>query len=189
MLADDDERRKAALAVALTGEGPIEIVTVAGGELLADAVLRHAPDVVLVDMERPDRDALEGVRALSHERPHPVVLFVDEDDPAFMEEAIAAGVCSYNVGAVGNAEVKPILRAAVALFRRFQATQVALAEAEARLRERALLDRAKLTLMNANKMTEPQAHRWLQRQAMASGKRLADVAEAFLADAQRREPR
>jgi response regulator NasT len=188
LLADDDERRKAALAAALTGEGSAEIVTACEGELLADAVARHAPDVVLVDMARPDRDALDGVRSLSRERPHPVVLFVDEDDPAFMEEAIAAGVCSYNVGALADAEVKPILRAAVALFRRFQATQAALAEAEARLCERALLNRAKIFLMSDRRMSEPQAHRWLQRQAMASGRRLVDVAEVLLANAERRKP-
>ena len=62
-------------------------------------------------MTRPDRDALEGVRLLSGTRPRPVVMFVDEDDPDFMQAAIDAGVSSYNVGSVTPAEMKPMLRA------------------------------------------------------------------------------
>jgi response regulator NasT len=148
--------------------------------MVADAVAEHRPDVVLVDMTRPDRDALEGLRVLARREPQPVVLFVDHDDPAFMEDAIAAGVLSYNVGTVSPAEVKPVLRAAVALFRRDQVTRAALREAETKLQERELLDRAKALLMRARQMTEAQAHRWLQRQAMEAGKRLPEIARALI---------
>ena len=44
-------------------------------------------DVVIVDMARPDRDALDGIRHVTRDAPRPVVMFVDRDDPAFMEAA------------------------------------------------------------------------------------------------------
>jgi two-component system, response regulator / RNA-binding antiterminator len=56
-----------------------------------DAVAVHTPDVVLVDMARPDRDALESLRLLSAQDPRPIVLFVDQDDPQFMERLSAPG--------------------------------------------------------------------------------------------------
>src|SRR6185312_8981548 len=118
---------------ALTRDHAVEVVWTEPGEMLADAVAAHAPDVVVVDMTRPDRDALEGVRQLSSTAPHPVVMFVDQDDPDFMQAAIDAGVSSYNVGSVTPAEMKPMLRAAVALFRRYQHTHARLTEAETRL--------------------------------------------------------
>jgi response regulator NasT len=180
LLADDDPDRARYLVRALTRDRSVTVVCTVNGELLADAVAAHAPDVVLVDMTRPDRDALEGVRLLSLSRPHPVVLFVDEDDPAFMEDAIGAGVCSYNVGSVAPSEVKPVLRAAVALFRRHQETKLALDQAEARLRERATVDRAKAILIRERRLSEPDAYRWLQRQAMASGRRILDVAQSLV---------
>ena len=190
LLADDDEDRARALVEALgreaaAREAPIAVQHVGPGELLFDAVARHRPNVVLVDMARPDRDALDNVRSLSRTRPHPVVLFVDEDDPAFMQEAIAAGVCSYNVGSVAAADIKPVLWAAVALFRHMQAGRTAFDAAETRARERAVLDRAKLLLIRERRLTEPEAHRWLQRRAMASGRRLPEVALALLAEAGR----
>ena len=176
LLADDDAGRARDLARVLAADPSIELVRTRRGELLADAVRDHAPDLILIDMSRPDRDALERLRSLGGAEARPIVLFVDEDDAGFMEEAIGAGVCSYNVLDLPPPDIKPILRAAVALFRRHQAVQSELRAAETRLRERALIDRAKSILMVQRRLPEPDAHRWLQRHAMAGGRRLVDVA-------------
>ncbi len=180
LLADDNPERASALAHILAADPGIATVRVRAGELLADAVAAHSPDIVLVDMARPDRDALDGIRQVTAKNPRPIVLFVDEDDPAFMEEAIGAGVSSYNVLAVPPPDVKPILRAATALFRRHQQARDGQAHAESRLEERDVVDRAKAILIRERRMGEPEAYRWLRRQAMTSGKRIADVALALV---------
>ena len=180
LLADDDDARAQALAQLLAQDPGLTVIRLPPGTALADAVALYAPDVVLVDMARPDRDALEGVRRLTARDPRPVVLFVDHDDPAFMEEAIGAGVSSYNVLGLPPPDVKPILRAAVALFDRHQRAQDALARSQRELGERAAIARAKTMLIRDRGLTEPQAHRWLQRQAMARGARIAEVAETIL---------
>lgn len=41
--------------------------------------------------------------------------------------------------------------------------------------------RAKLRLMSERRMSEPAAHRWLQREAMARGQRLGAIAAEILA--------
>ena len=182
LLADDDEVRAQALVQILARDPGLEMIRLPAEFALADAVVCYTPDVVLVDMARPDRDALEGVRDLTARAPHPVVLFIDHDDPAFMEAAIAAGVSSYNVLGLTPPDVKPILRAAVALFRRHQQMREALDDSRRELTERAAIARAKTVLMRTRHLSEPQAHRWLQRQAMARGARIAEVAEAILHD-------
>ena len=173
LLADDDAARAGALACALAADAALVVVRSDPARPLADQVAEQAPDVVLVDMAHPDRDALEGVRELSARAPHPVVLFVDRDDPAFMEQAIAAGVCSYNVTGVAPPDVKPILRAAIALFRGHQ-------QIRDELDDRRALERAKALLIRDRRLAEPAAHRWLQRQAMSSGRRIAEVAREVL---------
>lgn len=185
LLADDDADRARLLARVLQAEPGLTVVRARGSELLADAVAAHAPDVVILDMARPDRDALEGVRRVTSDQPRPVVLFVDQDDPDFMEEAIGAGVSSYNVLGLPPPDVKPILRAAVALFRRHQRTQEELRGAELRLGERALIDRAKAILIRERRVAEPVAYGWLRRQAMSRGRRIVEIAEEIVRD---REP-
>jgi response regulator NasT len=105
------------------------------------------------------------------------VLFVDEDDPGFMEEAIHAGASSYNVLASPPCDVKPILRAAIALFQRHREMREELDRAERKLGEREVIDRAKAILMRDRRLAEPTAYAWLRRQAMARGKRIVEIAE------------
>ena len=180
LLADDDAERAGAVARILAADAGLSVERLKPGESLADAVASLAPDVVLVDMARPDRDALDGIRRVAALNPRPVVLFVDEDDPAFMEEAINAGVSSYNAIGMPPPDVKPILRAAVALFRRHQQAQEDLKLAESRLNERAVIDKAKTLLIKQRRLSEPDAYKWLRRTAMSGGRRIVDVASELI---------
>jgi two-component system, response regulator / RNA-binding antiterminator len=188
LLADDNAERAGALARILAADPGIDIVRLQAGTLLADAVAAVTPDIVLVDMARPDRDALDGIRQVTARDPRPIVLFVDEDDPAFMEEAIGAGVSSYNVLGVPPPDVKPILRAATALFRHHQEARDARTEAETRLHDREIVDRAKSILIRERRLAEPDAYRWLRKQAMTSGRRIAEVARALVREREGKSP-
>jgi response regulator NasT len=184
LLADRDAARAAALADALRAQDDaFSVILVQPGENLLDAVGRTAPDGVIVDMGRADRDGLDSLRQLHHQRPSPVVMFTDEDDPAFMEAAIAAGVSSYHVRGASLPEIKPVLRTAVALFRRTQELTVKLAAAEGQIAARNAIDAAKRLLMQQARLSEPAAHRLLQRRAMEQRKRLAEVAMELLRNA------
>jgi response regulator NasT len=180
LLADDDAERSGAVARVLAADEGLTVVRLKPGESLAGAVAALAPDVVLVDMARPDRDALDGIRQVAALNVRPVVLFVDEDDPAFMEEAIGAGVSSYNALGLPPPDVKPILRAAVALFRRHRQARDDLRLAEAQLQERAVVDRAKAILMKQRRCSEPDAYKWLRSTAMSSARRIVDVANELI---------
>jgi response regulator NasT len=132
-------------------------------------------------MESPDRDTLDDIRHVTRDDPRPVVMFIDRDDPAFMEAAIEAGVSSYNVVVAALPDVKPIVAAAVALFRRYRRVEDELRRAETRLQERVVIDQAKAVLMRQRRMSEPEAYRWLRRRAMNRGRRVAEVAAELLA--------
>jgi len=176
LLIDSDAGRAASLTLALNQAGFDDVLGADAGADLVETVRRLSPDLVVIDMALPDRDALEGVRSLSANVPRPIVMFADKDDPAFVDEAIAAGVCSYNLSGVSNREMKSIVASAVALFRRYNKIETELAAAKSALEERRVIERAKATLMAKRKITEPAAYRWLQRTAMNENRRIAQVA-------------
>jgi two-component system, response regulator / RNA-binding antiterminator len=184
LLADEVDERADALVEHLRTAGIEYICRVAAGERLIEAVKRHAPDVVIVDMSRADRDSLEPIREVTANEPKPIVMFNDSDDQSFMEEAIGAGVSSYNVRGASLPEVKPIVQTAVAIFRRYQKVESDLRIAETRLDEQSTVQQAKSLLMRERKFSEPQAYKWLRARAMDRGKRIADVAREFLASRQ-----
>ena len=176
LLVDSEPKRARSLERTLGGAGFPQVSRVDAGADLVEAVRRIAPDLVIIDMALPDRDALEGVRALSSTAPRPIVMFSDKDDPAFVEDAIAAGVCTYNLSGVSDRDMKAIVASAVALFKRYARVETELAAANAQLEERRIVERAKALLMAARKVTEPQAYKWLRNKAMNENRRIAQVA-------------
>jgi response regulator NasT len=181
LVADSNSERADALAEKLQATDATEVLRLPPGASIADVVSIAAPDVIIVDMTLPDRDALEDIRAANSHAPRPVVMFVDRDDPGFMEEAIAAGVSSYNVVGMTLPDVKPIVAAAIAIFRRHRQIEEELAQAKAAIEERRMLERAKAILMRRRGIGEPEAYRWLRRKAMNESRRIADVAAELIA--------
>jgi len=184
LLADHDTQRAQSLMDSLRAQdASFQLCQPVPGEGLVGAVQRLTPDIVLVDMARPDRDSLDSVRQLHESCPYPVMMFIDEDDPAFMEAAIEAGVVSYHVRGAALPEIKPIMRTAMALFRRNHELTARLAAAEDQLVARRRIDAAKRLLMQRGGLSEPAAHRFLQRRAMESQRRVADIAAKLLREA------
>jgi response regulator NasT len=181
LLADTDPDRAVILGERLREISDAVVLHVPPGGSLRETVAAAAPDVIIVDMARPDRDGLDDLRQANAHNPRPIVMFVDQDDRAFMEAAIAAGVSSYNVVDTAFPDVKPIVMAAVAIFRKYEQIAADLQKAQASLHERETINRAKSLLMRARNIAEPQAYRWLQRRAMNENKRIADIAAGLLA--------
>ncbi|WP_130732824.1 ANTAR domain-containing response regulator [Komagataeibacter xylinus] len=188
LVADENPRRGHALSETLHADASLDVLTVPPGTALVDAVRACRPDVVLVDMNRADRDALDSIRALScSAQERPVALFVDEDDVELMETAFDTGICSYNVLEALPRDVKPLLRAAIALYARFRRTRDELTEAQRVLAERRVIEQAKRCFMKNEKTSEAQAYRWFQRRAMQTSRRIAVVAGEYLASQKKDE--
>jgi len=181
LVADIDGSHAGELSAQLQAQDErFSVILVMPGENLLQAVRRSSPDVVIVDMARPDRDGLDSVRVVSTQQMLPVLMFIDVDDPPFMEEAIAAGVSSYHVGGVALPAIKPILRTAMAVFQRMRALRDQLSDAQLQLEARQTIEAAKRLLMTRDRMSEPAAHRMLQRRAMDQQKKLLEVATSLL---------
>ncbi|GBQ85116.1 two component response regulator [Gluconacetobacter johannae DSM 13595] len=181
LLADENPSRAGALSDTLRADSSLVVIAADPGMPLMDAVRHHTPDIVLVDMSRADRDALDSVRALSGAGlEHPVALFVDEDDQQLMEAAFEAGICSYNVVDTPPRDVKPLLRAAIALYARFQQTQNELQAARKTISDRQTIDQAKRLFMQNEGCGEGEAYRWFRKRAMETARRIPDIAAEYL---------
>jgi len=139
-----------------------------------------APDVILINLENPRRDMLEESFALSKTLARPIAMFVDQSDDRAISEAVDAGISAYVVDGLRKDRIKPILELAVRRFHAFARLQGELAEAKSALAERKIVDKAKMLLMKHRKLDEPTAYALLRKQAMDSGRRIVDVAEALL---------
>lgn len=138
------------------------------------------PDVIVVDLENPNRDQLEHVFQVSRSVPRPIAMFVDRSDAASIEAAVDAGVSAYVVDGLKKERVKPILDMAVSRFRAFERMARELREARTELADRKTLDRAKGILMKARNIDEEAAYGLLRRTAMNENRRIVDVARGLI---------
>ncbi|MGK9232792.1 ANTAR domain-containing protein [Inquilinus limosus] len=181
LLVDENAERCRVVEAALTAAGHGVVTTASGTENLLARVREIEPDVIIVDLDAPNRDALEHMRSVSRERPKPIVMFVDQSDDAAIGEAIRAGVSAYVVDGLSPHRVKPVLEAAIARFQAFQAMRDELEKTRATLAERKRIERAKgILMMQQRGMTEDEAYRALRKLAMDRGKPLAEIAEQVI---------
>jgi response regulator NasT len=180
-LVDDKPERSGDLERALAAEGYEVLARLCGGGDLRARIAELAPDVVIVDMQSPDRDVLEDMARLQSETPRPIVMFVDESDSDSIQAAVRAGVSAYVVDGLRSRSVRPIVEVAIARFRAFQALREELDAARESLEERKLVERAKGILMQRRGVSEQEAYGLLRRAAMDRQQKLVEVARHLIA--------
>ncbi|WP_328805605.1 ANTAR domain-containing response regulator [Sabulicella rubraurantiaca] len=137
-------------------------------------------NVIVCDMDDPSRDALEAMRALNRDEPRPVVLFAERGAPEQISAALEAGVAAYVVEGLSPARVRRVLEVAILRFRAHEALRAELAQARATIEERDRIAKAKRRLMRDEGLSEPEAHRRLQRLAMTRRVGLGQAAAQYL---------
>lgn len=181
MLVDDNPQRATMVEERLWACGFDVILVIPSAAGLLFQIEQNRPDVVLMDLESPDRDVLESLAIINHHNPTPVVMFTQQDDPEYIKEAVTAGISTYLVGDINPDQVKPIIDVAMAQFRAFQGLREELLNTRAQLDDRKLIEQAKGLLMAHQKISEDEAHRLLTKLAMDTNQRLPAVAKTVLA--------
>ncbi len=180
LLVDEDLDRRALLHEALNAaDFEVVISTESGGDLLG-VVRQVQPDVIVIDVDAPDRDTLENMCCIARDMPRPVVMFTHDEDTEKMRTAIRAGVSAYIVGSITSERVKPIVDVAVLRFEQHQALRRELDQAKNSLADRKVIERAKGILMRQRDCGEEYAYQTLRKLAMDRNRRLVEVAQSVI---------
>ena len=180
MIFDENRIRAAIIEEGLREAGHTHVVVLHDIVGLARQIEIIGPDVIVIDIETPNRDMLEHLFQLTRSVRKPIAMFVDRSDTLSIEAAVEAGVSAYVVDGLRKERVKPILDMAVSRFKAFSRLQQELADAKSALEERKIIDRAKGILMKSRKLSEDEAYALLRQTAMNEKKKLADIAQSVV---------
>src|SRR5216683_773119 len=180
IVVDESPERAAVLREGLERAGYEVAAALAAPIELLRAVEQVRPDVIIIDTDSPSRDVLEHVVIISRDEPRPIVMFSSDDAPGTIRDAVRAGVSAYVVDGLDAARVKSIVEVAVARFDEHRRLRAELLEANSKLSERKLVERAKGILMKSRGIGEDEAYRMLRRMAMDRGKRLGEIAQQLI---------
>lgn len=180
LVIDENSIRASIIEVGLREAGYDNVTIINDMNGLARRIMEINPDVIVIDIENPNRDMLESIFQISRAVKRPIAMFVDKSDEDSIVAAVDAGVSAYVVDGLKKERVKPILEMAVSRFNAFSRLQRELAEARSALEERKVIDRAKGILMKMRGLSEEEAFALLRQTAMNEKKKIAEIAQSVV---------
>ncbi len=180
LVIDENRIRAAIIEEGLREAGYAHVTIVHDVNGIARRIAEVEPDVIVIDLENPNRDMLENMFQLSRAVKRPIAMFVDRSDTASIEAAVDAGVSAYIIDGLRKERVKPILQMAISRFNAFSRMARELEQARDELEGRKVIDRAKGILMKSRGLSEEDAYTLLRKTAMNQNRKLADVAQSLV---------
>ncbi len=180
LVIDENRLRASIIEAGLRETGHANVTVVHDINGVARTIAEINPDVIVIDLENPNRDVLENMFQLSRAVKRPVAMFVDRSDRASIEAAVEAGVSAYVVDGLKQERVKPILDMAISRFNAFSRLARELEEARSELENRKLIERAKGILMKSKGLTEDAAYALLRKTAMNQNRKIAEIAQSLI---------
>lgn len=180
LVIDENRIRASIIEAGLRQAGHDDVTLVHDVAGIARRISDVNPDVIVIDLENPNRDMLESMFQLSRAVKRPIAMFVDRSDRASIERAVDAGVSAYVVDGLKQERVKPILDMAISRFNAFARLTRELEEARSELEGRKVVERAKGILMKSRGLSEAEAYALMRKTAMNQNRKIAEIARSLV---------
>lgn len=119
LIVDANEVRATIIEEGLREAGYEQLIRISATTGLVAAIEANDPDVVVIDLEDPSRDALADMFLVSRHVRRPITMFVDHSDFASIEAAVEAGVSAYIVDGLKKERMQAILQTCISRFNAF----------------------------------------------------------------------
>jgi two-component system, response regulator PdtaR len=177
VVAEDEAIIRLDLRELLVEEG-YEVVGETGrGDDAVELVRGLCPDLAILDIKMPGLDGLSAARVIAGERLAAVLILTAFSQRDLVEEARDAGALAYLVKPFQKGDLVPAIEIALGRFAELAALEREVSDLQSRLVARKTVDRAKGRLMDTYGMTEQQAWRFLQQQAMTNRVQVGEIAQ------------
>ena len=185
LVAEDEALIRLDLVESLRELGYDVVAEAGDGETALRLAESTDVDVALLDVSMPLLDGLSVAAELSAAGTCAVVVVTAFSQREVVARAVEAGAMAYVVKPFTPADLAPAIELARTRFAEIRALQDNVGELTDRLAARKAIEQAKAALVKAYGMSEADAFRFLQKQAMDERVPMATVAERVLARGKR----
>ncbi len=172
------------LAADLHAAGIAVLATVPDCSKLVQAVVLHAPDVLVCDVAQPSSAWFQALQVVGQTVPCPIIVFTHDADASHIAQATECGVHVYVVHGYGANRLRSLIHLAQARFKQAQAQRHAYEEIATRFEERKAVDRAKGILMRSQQLSDDAAYSALRSAGMRSNQRMGQLSLHVIQSAQ-----
>jgi response regulator NasT len=180
MLVDDQAQRANRVVEKLQLEGFEVVALLPSAAGLLFQIEQLKPEVILIDLQSPGRDVLDSLSIINDQNPIPVVMYSQEGDEKYIQDAIHSGVTAYLMGDVEAKTVTPAINVAIAQFKSYQSMRHELNQTRTQLEKISAIDQAKRLLMEQRKVSEEESHKVLRKLAMDTNQTMLQAANSVI---------
>lgn len=140
-----------------------------------------APDMLLLDIQMPEKTGLEVAREVIQNRDIPVLIITAHADQGLIEEAARCGAFSYMIKPVSRERLAAAASTALARYTDMQNLKEEVGDLKQSLEDRKLIEHAKGILIRDMGVKEQEAYFWLKRTSSHHNTKIAEVARRVVA--------
>jgi two-component system, response regulator PdtaR len=182
VVAEDEAIIRLDLKELLEEEGYQVVGETGRGDEAVDLVRKLRPDLAILDIKMPGMDGLSAARHIAGERLAAVLILTAFSQRDLVEQARDAGALAYLVKPFQKSDLIPAIEVALGRHSELLSLERELGDLAERLEARKLIDRAKGRLMDEHGMSEQQAWRFLQTNAMDRRLKVHEVSKLVIDD-------
>ena len=146
-----------------------------------DLCKKEKPDVVIMDIEMPDFDGIKASKVINKENlAGGVILLTGIDDDEYLEKAKKVGAFSYLLKPIDE---KSLIRAIEMCFSKvneFRELKKDLENANSKLNERKIIEKAKGILIKEHNISEEEAYNKLRKLCMDKRTSMVEIAKVMI---------
>ncbi len=181
LIAEDEALIRLDLKEMLEEEGFEVVAEVADGASAVRLTRELDPDLVILDVKMPVMDGIQAAEEIAKDRLAAILILTAFSQRDLVEKARRAGAMAYLVKPFQKHDLLPAVEIAAGRFREMSGLEATVDDLEGRLEARKVVDRAKGLLQERESMSEGEAFRFVQRQAMERRQTMKQVAERIIA--------
>ena len=180
LIAEDEALIRLDLKEMLQEEGFEVVAEVADGASAVRLTRELTPDLVILDVKMPVMDGIQAAEEIAKDRLSAILILTAFSQRDLVEKARRAGAMAYLVKPFQKHDLLPAVEIAAGRFRELSGLEREVDDLQGRLDARKVVERAKGLLQEKQDLSEADAFRFVQRQAMERRQTMKQVAERII---------
>lgn len=180
LICDDEPIIRMNLKAMLQELGFDEVLECGNGKSAVEMALASYPDLVFLDVSMPEMDGITAAVEIGKKLKVPILLLTNACDAATVKRASECGIAAFLTKPLRKQDLLPAIEIALHHVELVEGLKEKIDDLRETIENRKIIEKAKGSLMEKNRMAEAEAYRTMQKMAMDTRKSLRQVADSIL---------
>ena len=159
--------------------GHTVVDTATTGEELISAANKHKPDLIISDINMPKINGLEAIKKINENYNIPTIITSSYNN-AYIDQSSKLNIFYYLIKPIQKDELYAAIQIAMSRYKDSLDLRKELFKVKENLKNKKIIDKAKIILVERNKLSEAEAFEKLQSMSKNKNKKLIKIAEEII---------